>query len=264
MIVASFWGENDQWLIAVLAIVAAFVIATVVDRGFQRRAHRIAETVRGGRPLSREADTRLRFVRRLVYAAILLIGVVLALSQFAGAWRIAASLLASGVVVAAIVGFAARQTLANFVAGIMLAITQPIRVGDWIALGDDYGEVEDVRLNYTVLRVAGGHRVLIPNERLAGSVITNETLTSDEVAPDVALWIPPGADAERACELLRAEAGADVAIAESAPHGVRLAVSADPVPAAEKATCEADLRRRCLARLHAAGLLEGFPPPSRT
>jgi hypothetical protein len=47
--------------------------------------------------------------------------------------------------VAAIVGFAARQTLANFVAGVMLAITQPIRVGDWITFEGHYGVVEDVR-----------------------------------------------------------------------------------------------------------------------
>ena len=79
-----------------------------------------------------ETDTRLRFVRRLIYAAILLLGVAIALSQFAGIAKLAASLLASGAIAAAIIGFAARQVLANFVAGIMLAITQPLRVGDWV------------------------------------------------------------------------------------------------------------------------------------
>ena len=51
--------------------------------------------------------------------------------------------------VAAIIGFAARQTLANAVAGIMLAITQPLRVGDWVTFEEQYGVVEDVRLNFT-------------------------------------------------------------------------------------------------------------------
>ena len=131
-------------------------------------------------------------MRRFIYAVILLIGLALALSQFSGINRIAASLLASGVVAAAIIGFAARQTLANFVAGVMLAITQPIRVGDWVEFDDNYGVVEDVRLNYTILRAAGEQRILIPNERLASGVMKNDTLTVDAVGLEVDVWIPPG------------------------------------------------------------------------
>jgi small-conductance mechanosensitive channel len=258
---AGFWAENDQWIIAALTLAIAAAVAFAVDRLFQRRAHRLAAAIgRGG--LSREADTRLRFVRRLVYVAILLAGGVLALAQFEGAWRIAASVLASGVVLAAIVGFAARQTLANLVAGVILAITQPIRIGDWIAFEDNYGQVDDVRLNYTILRVSPERRVLIPNEKLAGGVVTNETLVRDQVAPEVSVWIPPGADLQRACELLGEESA--VAVAEATPWGVRLAVTGEPVPAAAKAEREAALRAHCLARLRAAGLLEGFPPLPRS
>ena len=117
--------------------------------------------------LSQETDTRLRFLRRLLYAVIILIGCTLALAQFAGLNELAASLLASGAIAAAILGFAARQTLANFIAGIMLAITQPIRVGDWVFLDDHYGVVEDIRLNYTFLRTLGDQQVVDP-EREAG------------------------------------------------------------------------------------------------
>jgi small-conductance mechanosensitive channel len=259
----QFWDDNDQWISAALTMVLAVALAFMVDRAFRHRARRVAETVVRGQ-ISRQADTRLRFVRRFVYAAILLIGLALALSQFTGVSRIAASLLASGVVAAAIVGFAARQTLANFVAGLMLAITQPIRIGDWVRFEDHYGEVVDVRLNYTVLRTAGEARVLIPNEKLAGGVLTNDTLVVEQVGAEVMLWIPPGADAARALELLRDEAGADVTIAEAVPAGVRLAIDGGRVPPHEKAAREADLRSRCLARLQADGLLEGFPPVSRS
>jgi small-conductance mechanosensitive channel len=259
----SFWSTNEKWISAVITLLLTFLLAFMVDRAFVHRAHKLAETVtRGG--LSREADTRLRFVRRLVYATILLIGLALALSQFTGVNRIAASVLASGVVAAAIVGFAARQTLANFVAGVMLAITQPIRVGDWITFDDHYGQVEDVRLNYTVLRTTGEQRVMIPNERLAGGVIVNDTLAVEHVGLDVDVWIPASADAARAIEVLREETGDSVSIAEAVPWGVRLNVGGGPVPAAEKAAGEADLRSRCLARLQAEGLLEGFIPPARS
>jgi small-conductance mechanosensitive channel len=262
-LLADFWSENDAWISAAITMVIAVVLAFLVDRALGHRAHRLAETVkRGG--LSREADTRLRFVRRVAYSTILLIGVAVALSQFTGVNRIAASLLASGVVAAAIVGFAARQTLANFVAGVMLAITQPIRVGDWITFDDHYGVVEDVRLNYTVLRTAGEQRVMIPNERLAGGVIVNDTLAVEHVGVEVEVWIPPGADVARAFAVLREEAGDGVALAEAAPWGVKLSVGGGPAPAAEKSAREADLRSRCVARLQAEGLLEGFPPVARS
>jgi small-conductance mechanosensitive channel len=255
--------ETSQWTGAAAALAVAIVLAFLVERAFSRRGRRLAEVVARGE-LSRETDTRLRFVRRLITATILLVGVALALSQFAGINRVAASVLASGVVAAAIVGFAARQTLANVVAGVMLAVTQPIRVGDWVTYEGLYGQVDDVRLNYTVLRTAGQRRVLIPNEKLASGVLVNDTLVVDDVSLEVAVWIPPDADTARALELLRAEVGTEVTIAESAPTGIKLAVSGDPVPAADKADREADLRARCLARLHAEGLLEGFPPPTRS
>jgi small-conductance mechanosensitive channel len=248
-----------SWIVAGVAIGAAVIIAWLVDRALQRRGLELAAAVLGG-DVSRRTGTRLRFVRRVVYAVILLIGVGIALSQFEGVSRIAASLLASGVVAAAIVGFAARQTLANFVAGVMLAVTQPLRVGDWVTFEGHYGVVEDVHLNYTVLRTGSDQRVLIPNEKLASGILVNDTLAVGSVGLDVNVWIPAGADSARALALLREESGADAAVAEAQPWGMRIAVGGGPVPPSERAGREAELRARCLARLHAAGLLEGFAP----
>jgi small-conductance mechanosensitive channel len=257
MIEQTFWEENGRAvIIAVIALVAALVIARLVDRALSRRAaSRLADAVARGQ-VSRETETRLRFVRRAIYAVILLIGLAIALSQFEGVNQIAASLLASGVVAAAIIGFAARQTLANVVAGIMLAVTQPIRVGDWVTVEDNYGVVEDVRLNYTVLRTAGEQRVLIPNEKLASSVLKNDTLKVEAVGVEVDVWIPPAADAARAVEVL-SEVG-DAVVAETVPWGVRLAVGGATVPPPERGAGEVALRARCHARLREEGLLEGF------
>jgi small-conductance mechanosensitive channel len=250
MNVGTWWSDNgDSVIFAGVSIVVALVVAHLVDRALSRRA----EPALSAR-LSREGETRLRFVRRVVYAVILLLGVAAALSQFDGVNRIAASLLASGVVAAAIIGFAARQTLANFVAGIMLAITQPIRVGDWVTFEGNYGVVEDVSLNHTVLRTATEQRIVIPNEKLAGGVLKNDTLKIDLVALDVAVWVPPEADAARAMEVLVGEG--EVAMAETVPWGVRLLVSGGMVPPADRGAGETALRARCHARLREEGLLE--------
>ena len=251
---ADFWADNSDWISAAISVGLALLVVIALDRAFQRRRDRF----------SRETETRLRFVRRLLYAAVLLVGAALALSQFTGVSRIAASVLASGVVVAAIVGFAARQTLANVVAGIMLTITQPLRVGDWIVFDDNYGVVEDMRLNYTVIRTPSDRRVVIPNELLAGGILKNDTLADDAVGPEASLWLPPWADAERAVRALSEETDGDVTVAEVTPDGVRLWIGGERVPPPERGPREAELRARCLRRLRSEGLLEGSEAAERS
>ena len=195
VLAADFWAENSDWVTAIAAIVIAFVAATLLDRYFERRGDKLASAVSRGE-VSPVLDTRLRFFRRLIYASILLLGIAIAASQFTGVSKLAASILASGALAAAIIGFAARQVLANSVAGIMLAVTQPLRVGDWVTFEDNYGVVEDVRLNFTVLRTASDQRVIIPNERLAAGILRNDTLGSEVVGLDVSVWLPPEADTD--------------------------------------------------------------------
>jgi len=253
--------ELDWWTghaaIRAGAIFAFFVLlAFIFDRWFAARGRKFADKVmRGG--MTQQADTRLRFVRRLIWLVLLIVGALIALSQFEGLGRVAGSFLASTALVAAIVGFAARQTLANLVAGIMLAITQPLRVGDWVTVEEHYGVVEDVRLNFTILRTLSEQRIVIPNERLASGILRNDTLESDAVGLDVSLWLPAGADVPRALDALREETGQSVSVAEAGVEGTRLAVGGERVPPPERAKHEAELREQCLRRLRADGLLAG-------
>lgn len=246
LLAASFWDRNDAWISAAITMVLAVAVAFIIDRAFARR---------WTGTLSRRTDTRLRFVRRLISTSILLIGLALALSQFTGVNKLAASVLASGAIVAAVIGFAAQRTLGNFVAGVMLAVTQPLRIGDWVTFEGDHGIVEDVRLNFTILRLPSETRVIIPNEKLASGVLRNDTLVVDVAGLDVSLWLPPGADADAAVTALQEETGASVAVAESAADGIRLSVAGERVAPADRGTLEAELRARCLRRLREEGLL---------
>src|SRR4051812_35535454 len=252
MLAADSGIDTGAVIQAVLSIAIAFVAATLLDRTFRSRAARLAAERTG---LSPEGATRLRFVRRLLYTTIIAIGVTIALSGFTGINNLARSLLASGAIAAAVIGFAAHQTLANFIAGIMLAVTQPIRVGDWVTFEGNYGVVEDVALNYTTLRTATSQRIIIPNEKLASGILKNDTLRTDVVSLDVSIWIPPESDPERAITALKDQTGQEITIAEAVPWGTRLSVGSDPVPPPERAAREALLRRECLRRLRSEGLL---------
>jgi small-conductance mechanosensitive channel len=253
-VLAAILEKDASWASVIVPIAVALLVAFAIDRVLSRRARDLARTVIRG-DLSPETGTRLRFIRRLLEAVIVLLGVAIALSRVNGVDRLAASLLASGAIAAAVVGFAARQTLANFVAGMMLAITQPLRVGDWVFFEDQYGVVDDIRLTYTSLTTLAGQTVVIPNERLASGILRNDTLGDGAVGLEVDVWLPRTADAGRAVALLEEATGQTVTVAETTFEGVRLVAGGERCPPPERAAREAELRLRCLELLRAEGLL---------
>jgi small-conductance mechanosensitive channel len=240
---------------AVATVLLAFAAAQLVDRAIARRGERLAVATVG--ELSPVVDTRLRLVRRLLYVTILVLGVALALAQFAAVKRVATGVLASSAVLGLVVGFAARQTLANAVAGILLAISQPIRIGDLVTFEDETGTVEDVRVTYTYILTDDGTRVVVPNERLAQNTVRNHTIADPRVRVEVSVWLPPGADLMRAMSALRAGVGVDVEVAEIEKDGVRIAVGTWAERASDRRAIAAGLRASCLERLRTEGLSSG-------
>jgi len=246
---ASFVEEHRNEITAVGTVLLALAVAELVDRMLARRGERVREAL----DLSPVADTRLRLVRRLIFAAIVVLGLGLALTQFPSVKRVATGILASSAVVGLVVGFAARQTLANGIAGVLLAITQPIRIGDLVTFEGDTGEVEDVRLTYTYIRLDDGRRLIVPNEKLAAGSIANHTVVDPSVQVEVSVWLPPGADAERALELLDDEEEIEASVAESDKDGIRLSAKTWAA-ARERGAVAARLRRQWLRRLREEGL----------
>jgi small-conductance mechanosensitive channel len=251
---STFLQAHQNELTALLTVVGTIVVAIAVDRALLHRGHRFATAV-VREELTPVLDTRLRFLRRLITLSIVVIGLLLALSQFGGLNRLAAGLLASGALIAAILGFAARQTLANLIAGVMLTVTQPLRIGDRVTLEGETGTVEDVRLNYTVVRGGDGGRIFIPNERLAAGILHNDTIVEPLVALEVAVWLPPEVDADAALGALRSLDGDPLArIAAVAADGVHYTVARGTVPPAERPARESELRAEALRALRTAGL----------
>jgi len=123
--------------------------------------------------VSRSTKTRLRFLRRLVLLIVFLVLLAIALSQFTELKRLATGILASTAVLAAIVGFAAQHTIANMVAGVQLAISQPIKIGDRIEFEEVSGRVVDITLSYTYVNPGDGTAIVIPNQMLVDGIVHN-------------------------------------------------------------------------------------------
>jgi small-conductance mechanosensitive channel len=190
--VSDFW---QHVLIAGVVVLLTLVLAKLLDRALVRRLK-----------LSPNVMTRYSVIRRTAVAGVVVIGVLSALLVIPQVQAVASSILASSAVIALIIGFAAQSTLSNVVAGILIAFTQPLRLGDQVQVGEAVGTVEEIGLIYTLVRAPGGPRYYVPNTRMASDTIRNATLRSFEHRAQITVPVPVGSDLDRVRDILVEEA----------------------------------------------------------
>jgi small conductance mechanosensitive channel len=157
------------------------------------------------RNLPPEAITRYRILRRTVMSAIVVVGVLSALLVIPQVRAVAGAILASSAVLGLVIGFASQRTIGNFVAGLLIAFTQPVRLGDRVRVDEVDGVVEEIGLTYTFIRTPDNARLVIPNEKLASDTIRNSTIVSREKLAEVTVQIPLDRDLGEVVEVLRME-----------------------------------------------------------
>jgi len=234
-----------------LAIAAAvFACVTLLARLIDWRLAR--------KPLAPQAVTRYRVLRRSVTAAILFVGFFSALLVIPEVRAVAGGLLASSAVLGVIIGFASQRTLGNFVAGLLIAIAQPVRLGDRVDYGGEVGVVEEIGLSYTFIRTEDEARLVVPNEKLASDTIRNSSIRSRETFAEITVQVPLSTDLGAAVDALREEVAADrgatvyVSALEGAAATVTIRAGAADEDAAQR--LERDLRVRTHRRLRALGV----------
>jgi small conductance mechanosensitive channel len=190
--VSDFW---QHVLIVAVVVVLTLVAAKLLDRALVRRLK-----------LSPNVMTRYSVIRRASVAAVVAIGLLSALLVIPQVQAVASSILASSAVIAIIIGFAAQSTLSNVIAGILIAFTQPLRLGDQVEVGAAAGTVEEIGLIYTLVRAPDGPRYYVPNTRMASDTIRNATLQSFEHRAQITVPVPLGSDLDRVRDILVEEA----------------------------------------------------------
>ena len=233
----EFW---QRLAVAAAMIAVAALVARLVDRRIARRE------------LAPETATRYRVLRRSIWIAIVFVGVLSALLVIPQVQAIAGGILASSAVLGLVIGFASQRTIGNFVAGLLIAFTQPLRLGDEVEVEGACGVVEEIGLTYTWIRTRGNDRYVVPNEKLASDTIRNSTIRSPGTLAEVTVQIPLTADLRAAVAALAQESD-DVYVTDLAADDVTITVRRTIADdrAAERAT--SDLRLDVHDRLRAAG-----------
>lgn len=191
---SDFW---QRLVIAAVVIAAAVVAARIVD-------WRIAQ-----HDLAPGSATRYRVLRRTIVAAIAFIGVMSALLVIPQVRTIAGAVLASSAVIGLVIGLASQRTIGNVVAGLLIAVSQPLRLGDEVEVQGTKGVVEEIGLTYTWIRTRDNDRLVVPNEKLASDTIRNSTIRSTRALAEVTVQVPADANLRSTVEALSA-AGEEV------------------------------------------------------
>jgi small-conductance mechanosensitive channel len=232
----------QRLVVAGVVMIATVVLARMIDRRIARR------------DLPPEAITRYRALRRSITTTIMFVGLLSALLVIPQVRAVAGGLLASSAVIGIVIGFASQRTLGNFVAGLLIAFNQPLRLGDNVVIENTEGTVEEIGLIYTFVRTENGDRLVIPNEKLASDTIRNSTIRSREKVAEITLQVPLGQDLGAVVDRLRTIAGdGEVFVSDLSDNPtVVVQVAADDRSSAER--LERELRLRAYEALRAEGV----------
>jgi len=152
---------------------------------------------------ARQIQTQSRVLLRTMGFFVLLIGAAGMLMTFPAARQFGASLLASAGLAGLAVGFAARPVLGNLIAGIQIAITQPIRLDDVVIVENEWGRIEEITGTYVVVRIWDDRRLVVPLQYFIEKPFQNWTRRNSSIIGSIFLWVDYSLPLEPVREELR-------------------------------------------------------------
>lgn len=139
--------------------------------------------------LARKVQTQLRAMRRVVAIIVIVVALALALMTFPAIHQIGTSILASAGLAGLIVGMAMKPTLSSLIAGIQIALTQPIRIEDVVIVNNEWGWIEEIETTYVIVRTWDLRRIVVPLSYFIEQPFQNWTRSSADLLTYVLIWV---------------------------------------------------------------------------
>lgn len=186
------WTSTIQhWLgiggVAAITWALVRAVGAFEDRILARHPVEQADNLR-----ERRVRTQASVISRAVQIGIGIIGVSLILMTFPAIRQIGATLLASAGLAGLVAGFAARPVFGNLIAGLQIAITQPIRLDDVVIVEGEWGRIEEITSSYVVVRIWDLRRLVVPLQWFIENPFQNWTRTSAELLGPAFVWLDHG------------------------------------------------------------------------
>lgn len=178
-------------------LIITYIIAYIVNL----LVSRYQDAIKNKQP---QLHTTITFGRRVLVGVIVLVGAAAAgFTAFPGASGAIASLFVAAGFTSIVIGLAAQSSLSNLIAGGVVSVAQPFRIGDAIIFDNQYCYVEDIRLLYTILRTWDQRRLMVPNAMFLSSVVVNYNSVDETKLAVIYIQITLESDLDKAMEIMK-------------------------------------------------------------
>lgn len=182
--IANVRHANGLGLIAAITALLMGAVGGLADGLIARHPANVDDNLH-----ARRVQTQARVLSRSAMMVVLIGGCAMALMTFPGAKQLGASLLASAGVLGIVGGLAARPVFSNLIAGLQLALAQPIRIDDVLIVEGEYGRVEEITGTYVVMKLWDERRLIVPLQYFIEKPFQNWTRTGAQLHHSVYLYV---------------------------------------------------------------------------
>lgn len=194
-VVASAWEHVARFVAPALLGWTAYALVQALTTAMYLRTENSADDY-----AVRSRRTRVSILSRAATAIIVFVTVSLMLLGIPGVRSVGVTLMASAGLMGLAVGAAAQPALRSLIAGLQMAITEPIKLGDLIVIDGETGRIEELRMSYVVVRLANERRMIVPTSRFLDTTFQNCSRTSDGMTGTVILPVNWGTPIDRVRE----------------------------------------------------------------
>ena len=171
------------WIIIALAWLIIRFVAVIKALILSRYELEVKDNLK-----ARQVSTQISVIQRILNVIIIIFVIATILMTFDKVRQIGVSILASAGIAGIIIGFAAQRSLATLIAGIQIAITQPIRIDDVVIVENEWGRIEEITLTYVVVNIWDQRRLIVPITYFIEKPFQNWTRTTAELLGTVFIY----------------------------------------------------------------------------
>jgi len=186
---SKLWYNTFYRLTGILIVIAFANLLICTFKIFEDYVYHQYDIAAEDNLKGRKVRTQMIFVRKVVIILIVVVTISIILLSFNNVRKLGAGLLTGVGVGGIIIGFAAQKSLGNFLAGMQIAFTQPIRIDDVLVVEGEWGRVEDITLTYVVLAIWDQRRLILPITYFIEKPFQNWTRTTSQILGTVFLYV---------------------------------------------------------------------------
>jgi len=187
-LLARVWDQFSPFVIPALLGWVVLALVKTFARILALRTEQVDDEI-----VARSRRTRIALLSRTLSFVIVIITAALMMLEIPGVRQVGATLIASAGIIGLAVGAAAQPALKSLIAGMQIALTEPVRIGDFVVIDGESGRIEDIRLSYVVIRTVDERRVIVPTIKFLDISFQNWTRVGG-ITGSVVLPIKPGFD----------------------------------------------------------------------